>query len=149
MSTLRERLGITLEVNTDIPFIADFTDVPLDIDEMSTIRYSAWSEEERRAIDDYNMREYLSEREFNNFNRHFASQGGIDVSSTALLFTDMYYSDNDNPVNVSGMSGVSGVSVGFTSSSPILEYIDTSFSEDPIVYDSSGNIDIISFNCDR
>lgn len=149
MSTLRERLGITLEVNTDIPFIADFTDVPLDIDEMSTIRYSAWREEERRAIDDYNMREYLSEREFNNFNRHFASQGGIDVSSTALLFTDMYYSDNDNPVNVSGMSGVSGVSVGFTSSSPILEYIDTSFSEDPIVYDSSGNIDIISFNCDR
>jgi hypothetical protein len=147
MSTLRERLGITLEVNTDIPFIADFTDVPLDINEMSTIRYSAWSEEERRAIDDYNMREYLSEREFNNFNRQFASQGGIDVSSTALLFTDMYYLDNDNPVNV-GCVNV-GVSVGFTSSSPILEYIDTSFSEDPIVYDSSGNIDIISFNCDR
>jgi hypothetical protein len=147
MSTLRERLGITLEVNTDIPFIADFTDVPLDIDEMSTIRYSAWREE-RRPIEGHNMREYLSEREFNNFNRHFASQV-VDVSSSILSFTDMYYSDNDNPVNESGVNCASIIGGVIITSSHIHEYIDTSFSEDPIVYDSSGNIDIISFNCDR
>ena len=138
MSTLRERLGITLQINTDIPFIEDFTDIPLNIHDESTLRYSAWREEERRAIEEHNNREYLSEREFNNFNRELSTMGN-DLSAS---FVDLYYNNSiDNPVN-------NNVEV-LNHHDGIREYIDTSFSEDPIIYDSSGNIDIISFNCDR
>lgn len=135
MSTLRERLGITLQVNTDIPFVEDWTDVHLNTNDASTIRYSVWREEERRAIEEYNRREYLSEREFNNFNREFLN-GGVDVSEVDVLSNV----DNNNPINTSGCVCLP---IQYNS------YVDTSFSEDPIVYDSSGNIDIISFNCDR
>jgi len=142
MSTLRERLGITLQINTDIPFIEDFTDIPLNIHDESTLRYSAWREEERRAIEEHNIREYLSEREFNNFNRGLSTMGN-DLSAS---FVDLYYNDSiDNPVN----NPVNNNGEVVNHDGGIREYIDISFSEDPIVYDSSGNIDITSFNCDR